>query len=253
MYTKVKNTKELSSIRRSGQITGQLLEFALRSLSEGMTSYDLARLIELEMKKHKCQPAFLNYQGFPDIVCISVNQEVVHGIPNRKYSFKEGDLVSVDFGVSVDGMITDAARTAIIGSPDDEMTDELVKVTLSALNSGIDAVSDGCRVGDISEAVESRINQKKYGIVRDLVGHGVGHSLHEEPNIPNYGSKGSGPVLKSGMTIAIEPMVTLGSDQILIKSDGWTVITADNSLSAHFEDTILVTPAGAEILTRPQA
>lgn len=181
-------------------------------------------------------------------MCISVNNEVVHGIPGQ-YVIKDGDIVSMDFGVKHNGMITDAARTIIVGNAN-KAKHTLVDATLASLDAGIAVVKDGVRVGDISAAIQEVLADNGLGIVRDLVGHGVGHQLHEDPNIPNYGKSGTGPALKAGMTIAIEPMATLGAYKVFTADDGWTITTSDGSLAGHFEDTVLITDTGYEILTR---
>jgi len=224
---------------------------ALRErLVVGMTTKDLATLAVAELKVLGGKPAFLGYQGFPEALCVSVNNEVVHGIPNTRQVIKKGDVVSMDFGVVYKGMITDSAISVVAGTTTDDNVSRLVKQTEAALNAGINAVRDGATVGDIGAAVQKVLDKNKFGIVRDLVGHGVGHELHEDPNIPNYGRSGTGPVLQAGMTIAIEPMATLGSHEVFVAHDGWTVMTNDGSLSAHFEHTVLITQNGAEILTK---
>jgi methionyl aminopeptidase len=179
---------------------------------------------------------------------VSINDAVVHGIPRPNEIIQDGDIVSLDFGVTYRGMITDAAISVIAGRAD-PADQALLDTTYKSLHAGIGAIKNGVRVGEVSAAIEKVINKGGYGIVRDFVGHGVGHELHEEPNIPNYGSSHQGPVLKAGMTIAIEPMVTRGRDAVFIDSDDWTVRTKDGSRAAHFEDTILITEKGAEILT----
>jgi methionyl aminopeptidase len=220
------------------------------SLQPGMTTKQLADLAAAELKKLGGQAAFLGYQGFPDVICISVNDEVVHGIPRADKTIAEGDIVSLDFGVIYKGMITDSAISVIAGRPKQRGHIELVKNTERALQIGINTVHDQVRTGDIGTAIENYLKKHRYGIVRDLVGHGVGHQLHEDPNIPNYGRANTGPWLSAGMTIAIEPMVTLGTDRVYVADDGWTVLTADGSWSAHFEHTVLITEDGAEVLTQ---
>jgi methionyl aminopeptidase len=196
-------------------------------------------------------PAFKGFEGYPDIICISTNNEVQHSIPND-HIFVDGDIVNFDFGVSYNGMITDAGVTVSIGGV--EKTDKagrwLLEGTERALYAGIDVVKSGVRVGDISAAIQRVLESYNLGIVRELVGHGVGHELHEEPEIPNYGHAGTGPVLKAGMTIAIEPITTLGSARIFQAHDGWTLLTVDGSRAAQFEHTLLVTEDGSEILTK---
>lgn len=246
--TRVKTAKEIAAMRESGRMLAAVLEFLRPKVVPGVTTKELARLAAAELEKLGGQPAFLGYQGFPDVICISVNDEVVHGIPGKRL-IAEGDIVGLDFGVIHKGMITDAAISVIAGRPKRRGDIELVQDTEKALQAGIQAVHDQVRTGDIGSAIENFLKKKRYGIVRDLVGHGVGHDVHEDPNIPNYGRAGSGPWLSKGMTIAIEPMVTLGTDRVYIADDGWTVKTADGSRSAHFEHTVLITKDGAEILT----
>jgi methionyl aminopeptidase len=214
----------------------------------GMTGKEIDLLARTELSALGGVPAFLGYQGFPASICISVNDAVVHGIPNDK-PFKSGDIIGFDFGVIYDGMITDAARTLIIGQTS-SVNQKLVDATKRSLDNAINAVKNGCSVGDIAQAAQDVLENANLGIVRDLVGHGVGHQVHEEPEIPNYGVAGTGSRLKSGMTIAIEPMATLGDWKVVLDPDGWTIRTRDGSLSAHFEDTILITDTDAEILTR---
>ncbi len=246
--TRVKTKQEIDDITTSGKMLAQVLNLVSNNVAPGITPIDLALLAKKEVKALGGVPTFLGMYGFPDVICISVNDEIVHGIPKNK-EIKNGDIVSFDFGVTYNGMITDAARSKIAGkgSPSAE---RLLKGTLESLDSGISVIKNGVRVGDISNAVEKVLNRYGFGIVRELVGHGVGHELHEDPNIPNYGPAGKGPVLKSGMTIAIEPMTTLGSHDISTDADGWTIRTLDGSLAAHFEDTVLITENSYEILTR---
>ncbi len=250
MQTRIKTEQELKAMRASGKILATILNYLAKNLSEGMSTKDISNLAASELRSMGGKPTFLNYQGFPDVICISINNEVVHGIPRKNKIIKNGDIISLDFGVTYDGMITDGAISLVLGKTQDSRTDDLVKITSQSLDAGIKVLKDGVRVGDISSAIQSVLDSFKYGIVRDLVGHGVGHQLHEDPNIPNYGSKGTGPILKSGMTVAIEPMATLGGDDVIFSNDGWTVMTADGSLSAHFENTVLVTEKGFEILTK---
>lgn len=248
MYNKVKTQSEIEAIRKSGSILATILAKIEEVIEPGMNGLDIDELCVKMLKELGGIPAFLGYQGFPNTVCISVNDAVVHGIPNNT-PFKSGDIIGFDFGVIYDGMITDAARTVIVGDATKEIQN-LVKATRRSLDDAINTVKNGCSIGDISEAAQSVLDKGNYGVVRDLVGHGVGHQVHEEPEVPNFGSKGTGPKLKSGMTIAIEPMATMGDWKVVIDPDGWTIRTRDGSLSAHFEDTVLVTDDGAEILTR---
>jgi len=251
MYTKVKTESEIADMRESGRMLASVLSLLKDKTRAGQTTKEAADLAAKELKAlGGGRPAFLDYKGFPDVLCVSLNDEIVHGIPSRR-ELKSGDLVSYDFGVDFKGMITDAALTMIVGQNDDPNVKRLLTGTEQALYAGIDTLKDGVRVGDLSAAVEAVLKKHSLGIVRELVGHGVGHKIHEEPNLPNYGTAGTGPVLKSGMTLAIEPMTMLGQEDIGLYDDGWTVVTADHSLSAHFEHTVLITPGGAEILTRP--
>ncbi len=248
--TRVKTASEIAAMRDSGRMLATVLQLLKANLEVGQSTKQLSDMAADELKKLGGEPAFLGYQGFPDIICISVNEEVVHGIPKADKIIADGDIVSLDFGVRYKSMITDAAISLIAGRPKQRGHIELVKHTETALLTGINAVHDQVRTGDIGSAIENYLKKYRYGIVRDLVGHGVGHEIHEDPNIPNYGRAGSGPWLSAGMTIAIEPMVTLGTDRVYIDDDGWTVITADGKRSAHFEHTILITGDGAEVLTQ---
>jgi methionyl aminopeptidase len=251
MQTKIKTDVEIAAMRESGRMLATVLNHLKHILKPGMTTKELADIAAAELNKMgDGQASFLGYQGFPDVICISVNNEVVHGIPSKHKVIQDGDIVGLDFGVTYKGMITDAAITVIAGRPKQRGHIQLVADTEEALNVGIAAVHDQVRTGDIGAAIEGSLKKKRYGIVRDLVGHGVGHHLHEDPNIPNYGRANTGPWLSKGMTIAIEPMVTLGTDRVNTAPDGWTIVTADNSVSAHFEHTILITATGAEILTK---
>ena len=248
MFTKVKTPQEIMWMRESGHMLATVLEASVDYAAVGMTTKEIADFVAKEIKSLGAIPAFLGQYGFPDVICISVNQAVVHGIPS-KYVLKDGDVLSLDFGVKHHGMITDAARTVIVGATN-KAKQKLVDTTKASLDAGIEVIKDGVYVGDIAHAVQGVLDSAGLGIVRDLVGHGVGHQLHEEPNIPNYGRAGTGSQLKSGMTIAVEPMATLGSYQVYTAVDDWTIETRDGSLAAHFEDTILITDSGFEILTR---
>lgn len=249
MITKIKTASEITAMRESGRMLASVLAKLQTELQVGMSTKDLAIITARELAPLGGHPAFLGYQGFPDVICISVNDEVVHGIPRANKIIAEGDIVGLDFGVLYKGMITDAAISVIAGKPKQQGHIRLVERTERALEAGIAAVHDRVRTGDIGAAIENSLKQYRYGIVRDLVGHGVGHQVHEDPNIPNFGRPNTGPWLDAGMTIAIEPMVTLGTDRVYIAPDGWTVLTADGSRSAHFEHTVLITTDGAEILT----
>lgn len=250
MMTRVKTPAEIAAIRTSGKMLATVLELLRKEIKAGMTTRDLAVIAADKLEELGGKPAFLGYQDFPDVICISVNDQVVHGIPRDDVVLKNGDVVGLDFGVNYQGMITDAAITVIVGGKADKKVVELVRDTKAALDAGIETLRGGVRTGDIGAAVEKALNKGGYGIVRDLVGHGVGHQVHEDPNIPNYGRAGSGHTLQVGMTIAIEPMATLGTDDVVLANDHWTIQTRDGSLAAHFEHTVLITEDGYEILTQ---
>jgi len=250
MVTKVKTASEIQAMRESGKILATVLDTLKKEIAPGMSTKDLSDRAAVILKDMGGEPVFLGYQGFPDIICISVNEQVVHGIPSKDKIIKDGDLVGMDFGVRVRGMVTDAAISVIVGKPKQKGHVDLLRNTEQALLVGINAVHDQVRTGDIGHAIEKFLKHHRYGIVRDLVGHGVGHEMHEDPNIPNYGRANTGPWLSAGMTIAIEPMVTLGTDRVVVEDDGWTISTADRSWAAHFEHTVLITEDGAEILTQ---
>jgi methionyl aminopeptidase len=249
MVTKVKTNAEIKAMRESGRMLATVLQLLRQHVLPGVTTKELADIAARELQALGGKPAFLGYQGFPDVLCISVNQEVVHGIPSTERVVQTGDIVSLDFGVIYQGMTTDGAISVIAGKPKNVRHSDLLKYTEQSMHAGIEQLHDQVRVGDIGAAVQAELDAHNYGIVRDLVGHGVGHHLHEDPNIPNYGREHTGPFLRAGMTIAIEPMATLGTDRVYVAQDGWTILTADNSWAAHFEHTILITEDGYEILT----
>ncbi len=251
MYTRVKTGKEIDAMRESGRMLASVLAVLEPQVVPGVTAKSLANAAARELKALGGEAPFLNYHGFPDVLCVSINDEVVHGIPSHRV-IAEGDIVGLDFGVKYRGMITDSAISVIAGKPREQRHVELVKMTEASLLAGINVLRGGVKTGDIGTAVEAVLRNAKggrFGIVRDLVGHGVGHELHEDPNIPNYGRAGSGPGLESGMTIAIEPMATMAGEAVYVAGDGWTILTRDRSWSAHFEHTILITDDGFEILT----
>jgi len=244
-----KTDAEIAAMRESGRMLATVLNVLRERTKAGLTPKDMSDIAKEELQKLGGQPAFLGYEGYSDIICISVNNQVQHSIPNS-IPFQDGDVVNYDFGVTYKGMITDAGITVCVGNKFTPDSKRLLTGTERALYEGLRAVRAGARVGDISAVVERVLRKHKLGIVRELVGHGVGHELHEEPEIPNYGRAGTGPVLKTGMTIAIEPITTLGSAAIYQARDGWTLLTQDGSWSAQFEHTVLVTPTGCEILTK---
>ena len=250
MQTKVKTKQEIAAMRESGRMLATVLQTIKPKVLPGVSTKQIADYAAAELKALGGEPSFLGYQGFADVICISVNDEVVHGIPSTSKIIAEGDIVGLDFGVTYNGMITDSAISLIVGKAKTMGHQRLLADTEAAMMAGITAVHDRVRTGDIGSAVENYLKKRPYGIVRDLVGDGVGHEVHEDPNIPNYGRANTGPWLDKGMTIAIEPMVTMGTERVYIAPDGWTVKTADKSWAAHFEHTVLITEDGAEILTQ---
>lgn len=244
-----KTDVEIAAMRVSGRILATVLERIRREVCAGMTPKDVSVLAAKELQRLGGRPAFKGFEGYPDIICISNNNEVQHSIPSAT-PFKNKDVVNFDFGVVYDGMVTDAGITVCIGGSPDKAARRLLEGTEQALHAGLGVVRDGCYVGDVSAAIEKVLRSYDLGIVRELVGHGVGHALHEPPEIPNYGRAGTGPVLRAGMTIAIEPITTLGSHRIFQAHDGWTLLTVDGSRSAQFEHTVLVTADGCEVLTQ---
>lgn len=245
----VRTAIEIDAMRESGRMLATVLRVMEQKSAPGLTPKDMSAIARKELQALGGEPAFLNFHGYPDIICISVNNQVQHGIPSER-PFKEGDIVNFDFGVRYKGMVTDSGVTISVGNKTTPDTARLLKGTKQALAEGLRAVRHGCRVGDVSAQIERALRKHKLGIVRELVGHGVGHELHEEPEIPNWGKAGRGPVLYAGMTIAIEPIATLGSPRIVEAADGWTLLTVDGSWSAQFEHTVLVTAMGCEILTQ---
>lgn len=245
----IKSSEELKKIRKSCQIVARVIEELKIFLKEGLTTKQIELFIENLITKMQGFPAFKGYRGYPASACISLNEQVVHGIPSDKVFIKEGDIVSVDVGVIYDGFYGDAAYTYPVGRISEEAK-RLLKVTEEALYKGIEQAKAGKRVGDISSAIQKHVESNGFSVVRAFVGHGVGRFLHEDPQIPNFGKEGMGPKLRKGMTLAIEPMVNAGTYEVKVLSDGWTAVTKDGSLSAHFEHTVVVTDNEPEILTK---
>lgn len=246
----VKSTTELEKMRKAGIITGNALHYGGQSIRVGMSTYELDKIIHDYIVKNGAKPSFLGYGGFPAASCISINDQVIHGIPSKKKIIRDGDVVSIDVGAYIDGYHGDTAYTFPVGKVSEE-TLQLLKVTNESLYLGIEQAVVGNRIGDIGNAVEEHCASYGYGIVRQYVGHGVGRNMHEAPEVPNYGHPGHGPRLVAGMTIAIEPMINAVGDDVRVLPDGWTVLTKSGSPSAHFEHTIAVTPDGPVILTKP--
>jgi methionyl aminopeptidase len=238
---------EIAKLRRVNQLVAKILAELRSRVAAGVTTKDLDQLAERLVREAGAEPAFKGYHGYPATVCASVNEQVVHGIPSSR-ALVNGDIVSIDMGAKLDGFFGDCAVTVPVG----EVTDAaktLLRVTEEALFQGIDAVKPGARVSDIGAAVQQHVEGHGFSVVREFVGHGIGTSLHEEPQVANYGPAGSGPRLSEGMVLAIEPMVNAGRPSVKVQSDGWTAVTTDGSLSAHFEHTVVVTREGTEILT----
>jgi methionyl aminopeptidase len=249
MMSSIKTESEIAAMRESGLMLATILQLMREKATAGLTPKDMSAMAKKKLAELGGEPSFLGFYGYPDIICISVNNQVQHSIPDDR-PFEAGDIVNFDFGVTYKGMVTDAGITVCIDGKTTPDTARLIKGTEKALCDGLSAVKAGARVGDISATIERTLRKYKLGIVRELVGHGVGHELHEDPEIPNYGRAGSGPVLKAGMTIAIEPITTLGHPGIVEARDGWTLLTMDGSWAAQFEHTVLVTSTGCEILTK---
>jgi methionyl aminopeptidase len=244
----LKSSKEIEKMRRAGQVTREVLELVRGLIKPGVSTLDLEMAAEARTKELGVKPAFKGYHGFPCVLCTSVNSEVVHGIPSAKRILKEGEIVSVDFGVFVDGYCGDAAITVPVGKIDPE-TERLLKVTEASLQAAIDIVKPGATLGDVGFAVQKVVETAGFSVVRDFVGHGIGSQMHEDPQVPNFGVAGRGMKLRAGMVIAIEPMVNAGKADVVVLGDGWTAVTADGSMSAHFEHSVAVTATGARILT----
>ena len=246
---RLKTEAEIETIARAGSIVSDTLAHVAELARPGISTGELDRRAEAFIRSHDgATPAFKGLYDFPGTLCTSVNHEVVHGIPSDRRVMALGDLLSVDVGVRLDGLYADAALTVSIGDPD-PATAKLLETTDKALHAGIDAALVGATIGDIGAAIQEVVDREGFGIVRELVGHGVGHAPHEEPQVPNYGRAGTGLTLEAGLVIAIEPMVNLGVREIRTLDDGWTVVTADGLLSAHFEHTVAVTTEGPRILT----
>ncbi|MBI4023222.1 type I methionyl aminopeptidase [Candidatus Berkelbacteria bacterium] len=243
----IKSTAALAAMRRAGQILAKTQATLISALKPGVTGTELDRLAEKTIASLGGQPSFKGFEGFPASVCLSVNDGLVHGIPNDR-PFREGDLVGIDLGVCIDGWHVDAATTVGVGTID-PADQALVDTAWAAFRVGFAKARDGVHLGDVQHAIQTVIEAGGYGLVRNLSGHGIGQTLHEEPSIPNFGTPGQGLVLHTGMTICLEPMLTRGSAEIVTDADGWTIVTADGSRAAHVEHTILVTDTGAEILT----
>jgi len=246
----LKSEREIERMRASGKVVAEVLQALEAEIRPGVATAELDRLAESIIRGHEgARPAFKGYGGFPASICASVNEEVVHGIPSKSRTLEAGDIVGIDVGVLMNGYHADAARTFAVG-PVTERTERLLSVTQSALEAGIEAARAGARLGDVSAAIQSVAETAGFSIVRDLVGHGIGQHLHEDPQVPNFGVEGRGLELEPGLVIAIEPMVNVGGSEVRTLEDAWTIVTIDGSLSAHFEHTVAITENGPDILTR---
>jgi methionyl aminopeptidase len=245
----LKSSQEIEKMRRAGVVVREVLELVRSLVKPGATTLDLEKAAVARVAKLGAKPAFKGYHGFPCVLCASVNSEVVHGIPSPKRVLKEGDIVSLDFGAFVEGYCGDAAITVPVGEKIDPETARLLRVTEASLYAAIGVVRPGATLGDVGVAVQGVVEAEGFSVVRDFVGHGIGTSMHEDPQVPNYGQAGRGMKLREGMVIAIEPMVNAGKPEVRVLGDGWTAVTADGSMSAHFEHTVAVTAAGARVLT----
>jgi methionyl aminopeptidase len=242
-----RSQSEIEKLRRVNQLVARILAELRSTVEPGITTRDIDGLAERRVREAGAEPAFKGYHGYPATVCASVNEQVVHGIPSSR-ALVEGDILSIDMGAKLDGFYGDCAVTVPVGTISSDAT-ALLRVTEEALFRGIQAVKPGARVSDIGAAVQAHVEGYKYSVVREFVGHGIGTALHEEPQVANYGPAGSGPRLSEGMVLAIEPMVNAGKAAVKVLSDGWTAVTVDRSLSAHFEHTVVVTRNAVEILT----
>ncbi|PLX97754.1 MAG: type I methionyl aminopeptidase [Desulfuromonas sp.] len=244
----LKSRSEIAKMRAAGKMVAEILQLISDRVKPGVTTLELDQLAENECRKRHARPAFKGYGGFPYTICASPNDRIVHGFPNRE-PLREGDILSVDFGLIIDGFHGDSALTIPVGQIE-PATARLLETTRESLECGIAQALPGGRLSDVSHAVQTRAERDGFSVVREFVGHGIGRQLHEDPQIPNYGTPGHGPKLKSGMTLAIEPMINAGLPGVKILEDGWTAVTVDGLRSAHFEHTIAITDNGPEILTR---
>jgi methionyl aminopeptidase len=245
----IKSDDEIAIMRQAGSIVAKTMQKLIAALRPGLNVKDLDRMVRDEFNEAGVEPTFLNYNGYPATVCVSINEQIVHGIP-RKRAIQEGDVVSVDLGCTYKGFVADHAITVVVGNGAPEKQ-ELVDVARDSLCAGIEQARAGNRIGHIANAIQTYVEARGFGVVREYVGHGVGRAMHEEPQVPNFGNAESGPVLKKGMVLALEPMVTAGDWRTKQLADNWTVVTKDGSLAAHFEHTIAITDGDPVVLTVP--
>ena len=244
----LKNSLQIKDMKEAGRITGEALLVARENVREGVSTYELDKLIREYIERSGAKPSFLGYGGFPASACISINDEVIHGIPSKKRILRDGDIVKVDVGAFYRGFHGDAARTIPVGKVSDEAL-KLIDVTRNSFFDGVNALKPGGRIGDVGSSIQNTVESNGFSVVKKYIGHGVGRELHESPDVPNFGTAGRGVRLCAGMTLAIEPMVNIGGSDVYQLDDGWTVKTSDGSLSAHYENTVALTSEGVMILT----
>jgi len=250
MSIRLKSATEIAKLREANLIVADVLDLLESSAKPGMSTWELNEIAAGRLRQLKAESAFLGYHGYPAVLCTSANEVVVHGIPRKDVVLKEGDLLSIDFGAFKDGWCGDSARTVPMGQVSDEAA-ALITATRESLDRAIEKCVPGNRLGDIGWAVQSHVEPKGYSVVRQFVGHGIGRAMHEEPHVPNYGEAGKGKRLSAGLVVAIEPMVNAGTQEVVIKEDGWTAVTRDGSLSAHLEHSVAITDDGPIVLSRP--
>jgi methionyl aminopeptidase len=244
-----KSATEIDKMRNSGRIVRQVLDAAVAAVKPGVTTMDLENVAAAKIEELGAKPAFKGYYDYPCVLCTSVNQEIVHGIPSEKRTLKEGDIVSIDCGVVLDGYYSDSAVTVPVGNHVNPEIKKLLEVTKASLERAIQAARIGSTVGDVGATVQEMVEANGFSVVREFVGHGIGTRLHEEPQVPNYGTRGHGPRLREGMVLAIEPMVNIGKPETRLLDNRWTAVTVDGSYSAHFEHSVAVTKSGPVVLT----
>jgi methionyl aminopeptidase len=250
MSIQLKSPAEIGKLREANLVVADVLDQLEAAAKAGVTTWELNEVADRRLKQLKAESAFLGYHGYPAVLCTSVNEVVVHGIPRKDVVLKEGDLLSIDFGAFKDGWCGDSARTIPIGKVSPK-AEALMTATRESLEKAIAQCVPGNRLGDIGWAVQSHVEPKGYSVVRQFVGHGIGRAMHEEPHVPNYGDAGKGRRLSAGLVVAIEPMINAGTPEVLVKDDGWTAVTKDGSLSAHFEHSVAITDGGPFVLSRP--
>ncbi len=244
----IKSKREIDIMRESGLVTKEILTRLEDYIKPGISTADIDTYVENIIRSNNMIPSFKGYQGFPGSICASINEEIVHGIPSKKVILKEGDIISIDVGCTHKGYVTDAARTYAVGKISDE-AEKIITSAKEAFFKGLEFCKVGYRVSDISNAIQTKVEADGFGVVRELVGHGVGQNMHEEPQIPNYGKPGRGPRLQEGMVLAIEPMITQGTYEVETLLDNWTIVTNDRKLAAHYENTVVITDGEPELLT----